>query len=78
MMTTSNEMHDLLVQSGWTYFGGNQYALDNSKAKVQNTQLVLNQNSYTYWSTTENFSFEIFYIDSERDVSFINNRCLKD
>jgi hypothetical protein len=70
-------MHTLLVQSGWTYFGGNQYALDNSKAKIENTQLVLNTHSYKYWSTTENFSFEIFYIDAERDVSSINQKCLK-
>jgi hypothetical protein len=77
-LNKGNAMHSLLINSGWTYFGGTCYALDNSIAKIENLHLVLNDCDYKVWSTTENFGFEIFYIDPERDVSHLNKICLKD
>lgn len=70
------DMHNLLVESGWTYFGGSCYALDNTKAKIQNLHLVCEDNGYKLWSSTEVFAFETFYIESKRDVNEINSICL--
>jgi hypothetical protein len=69
-------MHNLLVQSGWTYFGGTCYALDNSIAKIENLHLVLKDSGYQLWSSSEDFLFDTFYIESERDVKHLNSICL--
>ena len=71
-------MHKLLVESGWTYFGGNEYALDDTKAKVKNLHLMLYPSGYKLWSTSEKV-FEIkFKLEVERDIFLIKKRYLKD
>ena len=73
-----DSMHKLLVESGWTYFGGSNYALDDTRAKVENLHLVLHPNGYKLWSTSERV-FEIkFKLEAEKDVFWINKRYLKD
>ena len=71
-------MHNLLTNSGWSYFGGTCYALDNSLAKIKGLHLVLNDSGYKVWCSIEDFVFDTFYINAERDVSHLNKICLKD